>query len=329
MPITNSSIRPNFATLPDELEEVIGQDPIIINDSIMDGFGKIREDFRVEQTDDKTPIFNLEVMDVNQPAKDDFNPTPDAVKIGAKLPKFHDIDIDLVLKRSDLLKIFRSYERWVATPGRTKEEVLANPWEMFFAKKVLEKAGEGLALKGTYRGVYNELGFGSMSSIDGLFLKFAAGRGSGGDIPSSHVYNSTVTNITATNAYQEVLEVAQKTEVEPGLVGTPLIMRLSPNVYRLYNKNRRALFPEFVGPNDQAKTVDDFENITIVPDLAYGNSEHISITVAENLLFLTNEDLGNYNMKMIEGIKHWELNIHYSACVEYGWGKLIFSNNRV
>lgn len=326
MPVI-SSTQPNFDSLPDELESLISQSPIVINESVMDGFGKIRNDFQVEQSDSKTPIVSIVTKDANQPAKDDFTPTADAVKIGAKMPTFFDIDIDLVLKRSDILKIFRSYERLVTTGQMTKEQVLANPWELFFINQVLRKSGEGLALYGTYKGVFNQAGFGSMSSIDGLIKKFTAGRGAGGDIPSANVLNSVGTGLSVTNIYDEVRSICALTDSNPALSAKPLKFKISPTNKRLFDTNRRAKFPNTVGPNEVARTVDDFDNISFDVDPALATSNLMFIS--PDLFFFTNEDTGKYQVKMKEQIKWFELNILYSACVEYGLGSEWFGNNRL
>lgn len=326
MPIT-SSINPNFDSLPDELENLISGNPIIVNESVMDGFGKIRKDFNVEVTDAKTPIFSVVAKDANKPASDDFNPTTDAVKINAKLPNFFDIDIDLALKRSDVLKIFRSYERLITTGNMTKEQVLAMPWELFFVNTVLQKSGEGLALYGTYRGVFNQSGFGSMSSIDGLIKKFTAGRGTGGDIPSANVVTSAATPLTDQNIYDEVKAICALTDSNPALAAKPLKFKISPSNKRKYDTNRRAKYPNHVGPNEVAKTVDDYDNITFDVDPALASSNLMFIS--PDLFFLTNEDVSKYRVKMKEYTKHWELNILYSACVEYGLGSEWFGNNRL
>lgn len=325
MPVT-SSIQPNFDSLPDELESLISQSPVILNESVMDGFGKIRNDFQVEQSDSKTPIVSIITKDANQPAKDDFSPTADVVKIGAKLPTFFDIDIDMVLKRSDLLKIFRSYERLATTGAMTKEQLLANPWELFFIQQVMNRSGEALALYGTYKGVYNVAGVGSMSSIDGLIKKFTAGRASG-DIPSSNVVNSVGTALSNTNIYDEVRAICALTDTNPALSAKPLKFKISPSNKRRYDENRRTKFPNTVGPNEVSVTVDDFDNIVFDVDPALAQKD--TMFIAPDLFFFTNEDVSKYHVKMVQQVKWVELNIMYSACVEYGLGSEWFGNNRV
>jgi hypothetical protein len=326
MPVT-SSIQPNFASLPDELENLVGQSPIVINESVMDGFGKIRKDFQVEVSDSKTPIMSIVAKDANKPASDDFTPTADAVKIAAKLPTFFDIDIDLVLKRSDMLSIFRSYQRLVTTGQMTKEQVLQNPWQLFFLETVMKKSGEGLALYGTYKGVFNQAGFGSSSSIDGLLKKFTAGRGVGGDIPSANVLASAATALSVANIYDEVRAICALTDNNPSLSARQLKFKISPTNKRLYDVSRRGKFPNTVGPNETAVTVDDYDNITFDVDVALAGSN--CMFISPDLFFFTNEDVSKYHIKMKEYTKYWELNVLYSACVEYGLGSEWFGNNRL
>ncbi|MCA0229892.1 MAG: hypothetical protein LCH91_05470 [Bacteroidetes bacterium] len=323
--LSNSSV--DVSSIPSELQALVNNNPVLLSEYLMDGFGLIQKNFQVIQTDDKTPLISYEVADVLQPAKDDFNPTANAVSHKVRYADFKDMDIDLSLKRSDILKIYRSYERYIM--GLTsKEEVLANPVQLYFLKDILARAGRNLALKTAYKGVYNASGSGSLAVADGLLLKFAAGRGVGGDIPSAQVYDSTVESITASNAYNEVNNVAQLTMSNPDMAGMPMLLRLSPEFYLKYKQNRRALFPNVVSPMENPTVLDDFQNITLVQEFGLQSTEFAFIEPGDNLFFTTDENVGNYSIKIIEDVKGWKLNIMLSGGFQYGAGKHLFMNDR-
>lgn len=327
--ITNSLVNSvPIADLPDALEAIIGQNPRLINDYVSDGFSKIRQDFVVDETDDKTPLINMQVMDILQPAKDDFNPTEDAIKFGARLPEFHDIDIDLSLKRSSVLNIYRSYIRFV-TGLKSQKDVLDNPWPLFFLKEVMMKAGHDLAVFSAFRGVRTNNQVGALKVLNGLLYKFTAGRGGGGDIPTGNVFDSTTDAAGFdADAYDEINSIAQLTEADDKLAGRPLIMYVSAATYRKYRGVRRAASPNIVSLNDFPETLDDFPNIRFKVEEGLGNKRFSFITVPNNLYFILNENYTNFNLKMIEDVKGWSMNVMFSADVNYGVGRWIFSNDR-
>lgn len=318
----------NIDNLPAELEETISRNPIVFNEFLIDGFSRIREDFHVMESDDKTPLVTMAVMDILQPAKDDFDPTPDAVKFGAKLPEFHDIDIDLSLKRSEILNFYRSYLKYVVGL-KTQEDVLRNPWPLFFLQQILQKAGHDLAIITAYRGVRNNSQKGALHVLNGLLYKMTQGRATGGDIPSGNVYNSaTSANDFDADVYDEINEIAQLTEADPTLAGREMEMRMSARTYRLFRATRRAKSPETIGLADMPTKLDDFPHIGIKVEDGLGAKRFAFITVPGNLHFTFNQNYDNFNAKMIEDVKGWKLNLMFSADVNYGFGKYLFSNNR-
>lgn len=319
----------DFSTLPAQLQETISANPIVFNQFLVDGFAKIREDFTVDESDERTPLISMEIRDILQPAKDDFDPTENAVKFGARMPEFHDIDIDLSLKRSDVLEYYRGYLKYV-TGLKSQAEVLQNPWPLFFLKQILEKAGHDLATVSAYMAVRNDAQKGALKVMNGLLYKLAEGRTTGGDIPTGNVYDSTTDAAGFdADAYDEINEIAQLTESHPELAGRPMILELSPRTYRHYKAARRAKSPNTVGLGEQPTTLDDFPNVTLKVETGLGNKRFSWLTVPGNKFFTFNQGFENFNAKLIEDVKGWKANLFFSADVNYGTGRYVFSNDRI
>ncbi|MDR6195915.1 hypothetical protein [Siphonobacter sp. SORGH_AS_0500] len=318
----------DISSLPAELQEVISSNPLVFNQALIDGFQKIRDDFEVIESDEKTPLVSFEIQDILQPAKDEFNPTEGAVKWGARLPEFHDIDIDLSLKRSDILSFVRSYLKYVAGV-KTQEEALANPWPLFFLQEILQKAGRDLALISAYQGVRDDNGSGAKSVMNGLLFKLAIGRATGGDIKSANVYLSTRTAAEFdANVYEEANKIAQLTENDPDIAGRAMTLEMSTRTYRLYKETRRAKSPNTISISEQPTTLDDYPNIKIKVEPGLGSKRFMWVTLDGNKFFTFNKNYENFSVKLIEDVKGWKANIMFSADVNYGTGRYLYSNNR-
>lgn len=317
-----------FDNLPTELAETISNTPEIMNTYLADGWGKIRDDFEVREQDDRTPLLSMEVMDIMRVASDDFDPSADAVKFGARLPTFNDIDIDLSLRRSDLINFYRTYLKNVIG-FKNLNDLIANPWPLFFAKEILEKAGRDLAYNSTFRGVKNPAGSGSLTVMNGLLYKFAEGRGVGGDIPTGNLLTNALTGAQFDAAvYDQANELAQLTELNPDIAGRPMKIYMSPVTYRLYKETRRLKSPNTISLSEQPKVLDNFPNIEIKIELGLSNKRFMFISLPKNLFFVLNENYQNFNAKMVENVKGWETNFMFSADVNYGVGKYLFMNTR-
>lgn len=329
--ITNNLINSvDFSGLPNALQETISTSPIVIRENVFDGWGAIRSDFEVIESDEKTPLLSLQIMDILKPASDDFDPTADAVKFGARLPDFHDIEIDLSLKRSQVLAYYRSYLKYIAG-FKNQNDVLANPWPVFFLGEIMKKSGRDLAVISAYRATRNNSLKGALYVLNGLLYHFTAGRASG-DIPSGNIHDSVAAHATGAgfdgDVYDEANAIAVLTEANADLAGQPMVLHMSARTYRLYNETRRAKSPNTISLSEKPTVLDDYPNISIKVDQGLGSKRFMFITVPGNLFFTFNEDYTNMNLKMIEQVKGWELNIMFSAGITYGVGRLIFSNNR-
>lgn len=318
-----------FDNLPNELADTISSTPEIMNMYLANGWGKIRSDFEVREQDDRTPLLSMEVMDIMRVASDDFDPSADAVKFGARLPTFNDIDIDLSLRRSDLINFYRTYLKNVIA-FQSLDALISNPWPLFFAEQILEKAGRDLAYNSTFRGVKNPAVKGSLTVMNGLIYKFAEGRGSGGDIPTDNVKNiaAMTANDFDADVYDQTNELAQLTESNPDISGRPMTVYMSAPSYRKYKATRREKSPNTISLSEQPAQLDDFPHIKIKVEEGLGNKRFQFISLPKNLFFVLNENYQNFNAKMIENVKGWEANFMFSADVNYGVGKYLFMNNR-
>ncbi|PRY47102.1 hypothetical protein CLV58_101168 [Spirosoma oryzae] len=318
----------NFDKMPSALMQVFDGRRDIITNALIDGEAALRQDFSLLVTDNKSPLVNLEVMDVLKSASDDFDPADNPLKFGARVPEFEDVDIDLHFTIGEIQTLYRSYLQFIAGL-KTEKEVIANPFEVFFITQILKTARANLRTMSSWKAVKNASTRGSAYAITGLLAKMTAGRAVNGDIASTQVRAVTAT-IDGTNAYEEVIAMCKLVEsVNEALLSQALQLRLSPGMARLVNERRIAKFPNVLKPGDVMTKVDGYESVTVTPDIGLVGKQTMAITPASNLFFVCNEDVSAYRLKVVDSVKGWDINIRMSVGFDYGYGKLLFLNDKV
>ena len=321
-------VEPNISTLPVEVRTLLSQNPVIFTDFMTSGMPWIQEHFTIVENDGQTAMWSIEALDFLRPAGDDWLPQ-DAIKLGAKVPKFEDIDGDLNIPRSQIISMARSHIKNIAKAPNLKS-ALANPMFAYgFIELLTKQAGSLLETNSIFRGVRsNTVGaVGSGLSMNGLNFKIAAGVASG-DIPAGNV-RATGGAISDANVYNEVKELAQKTAGNVAYDGKPMNLYLSPAMYRKYVQSRRAAFPteQLLNAPDPTSP-DDFSNITFVKTPGLNGSQKMFISVKANLFFCLPEGFWQPKITMIEDVKNYKTNLLFSGTVEYNFGKLVFTNDR-
>lgn len=300
----------------------------IITDVLIDGEAKIKELYQLLVTDNKSPLINLQIMDVLRAASDDFSPSAGALQFGARIPTFEDVDIDLQFTTGEIQALYRSYLQFVKGLSSEKE-VLANPFEVFFISQILRQARANLIERASWKAVKNAANLGSAYAITGLLAKMTAGRQAGGDIPSSNVLTSAAT-IDATNAYDQALALCGVVESQnQAMLETALQFRASPGQIRLINRARQLKFPNLVLPNETMDTMDGYDNIKLVADVGLVGKQTQIITPASNMNFVCNEDVSAYTLTVVKDVKATKINIRMSVGFDYGFGKFTFLNDKV
>lgn len=318
----------NITTLPTELQTLLNENPQMFVDIMTSGMPWINEHFTVIESDGRTPLWNMEVVDFLRPAGDNWLPQQ-ALKLGAKVPNFQDIDGDLEFPRSEILKMARSHVKKIAGAPSLKEAIQMKPFSYAFLSQIAAATGSLIETKGLFKGVRSAspTAQGTNLSMDGLNLKIGLGVASG-DIPTSNVHTSVAGAIDETNAYTEVQELCQKTESNVALDGTPLNFYLSPSQYRAYCKSRRIANPNIVGPGETPDTIDDFDNIKFIKTPGLSGTQKHFISVKGNLFFCVPEGFMSPAITMVEDVKLYKTNILLSASVEYNFGKMLFTNTK-
>jgi hypothetical protein len=317
----------NFDNFHADLLRTTQSDGNILLDSIMYGAETLREDFTVVTARDKTALLGLDVKDGFKPASDIFDPS-EVLAAKSRFVDFKEADIDISFTLSDIKKMYQTYLGWLKTAGRTLAEVNANPFELFFINHIINTHFEFIRLETAWNGVYNAAGSGALSIADGFLTRFTAERGVGGDIKSSHVFDGEP--LTVENAYEQINGLAQLVRSEaPKLSKKPLNLYLSAAAYDLYRWNRRTKFKEHVGPADRPTVLDDFSNITFVIDPGLADSDHLSITPKKNLLFVANENPGEFYLNIVKNIKSWDMTIRVSLGFDFATPDWLFLNDQV
>lgn len=300
---------------------------LLIQQAVMYGADSLSNDFNVQLTRDKAPLVRMDMKDGMKVASDNFA-GQQLLDVKSRVATFVEGDIDIEIKFSDIKAAYQTYLGWLVEPSRTLAEVRETPFELFFIRRVIAQHFEYIRLKTAYKGVYNAAAVGSENLTDGFITKFTAGRGVGGDIAASHVFDGEA--ITAANAYAQVNGVANLIDgVNSKLRNEQLIAVMSHTVYDKYRANRRALFPNFVGPADMPTVLDDYSNIKIVVEPGLAGKETIVITKKDNLCFIANENPGVYQINVVKAIKSWQISIRISAGFDYASPDWTFINDLV
>ncbi|MCX6216557.1 hypothetical protein [Spirosoma sp.] len=318
----------DFSKLPTELMQVFDGRKDIVTTVLVDGEASLRADFEMLVTDNKSPLINLEVMDVLKAASDEFDPAEGALKFGARVPSFEDVDIDLHFTVGEIQTMYRSYLQYVKGL-ESEKDVLANPFQVFFLEQIIKTARANLRTLASWKAVKNGANKGSIYAITGLLAKLTAGRGVNGDIPSENVLTAAAT-IDDTNSYEQVIAMCKQVEAaNEALLNIPLQLRLSPSLARSVNRRRQAKFSNVLRPDDVMTAIDGYDNVTLKADVGLSGKQTMVITPASNLFFVCNEDVSAYRLKAIETVKGYDINIRMSVGFDYGFGKLVFPNDKV
>ncbi|OJW76340.1 hypothetical protein [Spirosoma sp. 48-14] len=318
----------DFSKLPSALMQVFDGKKEIITDVLTDGEAKIRELYQLLVTDNKSPLVNLQIMDILRAASDDFTPSQGALQFGARVPTFEDVDIDLQFTTGEIQTLYRSYLQYVKGLSSEKD-VLANPFEVFFLEQILRTARANLIEKASWKAVKNAANTGAIYAITGLLSKLTTGRQAGGDIPAGNVFTSATT-VDDTNSYEQVIGLCQTVETtNQAMLEIPLQLRCSPGMARSINRRRQAKFPNLVRPNEVMRQVDGYENIVITPDVGLTGKSTMVITPGSNLNFVCNEDVSAYTLTVVKDVKAIKINIRMSVGFDYGFGKFTFLNDKV
>lgn len=320
----------NINTLPTEVQTLLNDNPQVLVDFMTQGMPWIADNFTIIENDGRTALWNIEVLDFLRPAGQDWLPVQ-AVKLGAKVPTFEDIEGDLEIPRDQILSMARSHVKKLSGAGTIQEVLQSNPFAYSFIQLIGSRTGSLIEQKGLFKGVRSAAvgAQGAGLSLNGMNLRIAQGVASG-DIPASNVYTSPVGALDAAGQYSEVLNICQKTTSNVSLDGTPMNYYLSPSNYRLYKQGRRLAYPNTVSVNDNPQTVDDFDNIRFVISPGLAGSDKQYINKKENQFFAMPDGLvGSPVITMVPDIKVMKSNIFTSAWVGYNWGKLLFTNTRV
>lgn len=317
----------DITQIPSDLLAHVEANPEIISDIIQDGFQQVANDFDVRYAEDEEVITSMRVMDTLRVASDDFKPAKGA-DFKTRKWKLQEVDADFFIPRSQILAIAKSYLRKVKSFGNV-QAVLDNPFETFFLQEIIQGQGLFLRENTAWKGDADAAQVGSLTAMDGLLLKIITGAAGGGDIPAANTL--AVAGAFASNEaiYEHIQELSEKFDDNlPRLAETSTEIRLSRSMWKKYNKGRRALFPDHVGPNETTASPDDHDNKKFVIDPGLAGKETVVITPPSNLFFGT--DGAIYPRLSIQPqLKGWEVNIFLRGAFDYAHGPFIVRNNKV
>lgn len=319
----------DFSALPSSLQGIAVSKGVLLPTYMFDAMSEILQGFDVIQNDGKTPLYTWEFIDNIKKAEDAFNSNK-VSKLTARIPTIEDYEIDTEISRSELISIFRSYQKWMMGLN-TLDQALTADFAIFFLQKAMkELIVQKIALKAVWKGVRTstQSDRGAEKSFTGMIKRISDGYGVGGDIPAGNVHEQE-DPLDATNAYNEINSVCQLAYNEPDLVGIPIDVFLSEQAWINYCKNRQALSPNTVKLGETVNKPDYMPNLTFKPQHGLAGKETVVATPVGNFKFSVNDNPNHYNLEMVKVIKGYQLNILASGGVDYGYGKYTFCNDAV
>ncbi|UHG90126.1 hypothetical protein [Spirosoma oryzicola] len=319
----------NFGTDLMRTVQDMGGNIVLIN-STLDGVASLQNDFSTEIIRDKGLLVSAEIKDAFKAASDKFE-GQNALEIRSRKADFTEGDIDLEITLDQIKKAYRSYYGWMLEPTRTESEVRDNPFELFFIRQIIRQHFQFARTKTVWKGVYNTTAKGAENIADGFLKKFTAARAStdaAAKISANHVFDGE--DLTDDNAYEQINGLAQLVaSTREDMLAIPLNFYLSQVSYDKYRRNRRALFPEHVGPADKPTTLDDYSQISFVIDPGLAGKQTMAITPKDNLKFIANEAPGVYHINIVKQVKSWQISIRVSIGFDFASPDLLFINDAV
>lgn len=319
----------DFGSLPASLQGIAVSKGILLPTYMFDAMAEVLQGFDVIQNDGKTPLYTWEFIDNIKKAEDAFNSNK-VSKLTARIPTIEDYEIDTEISRSELISIYRSYQKWMMGL-ESLDQALAADFAIFFLQKAMkELIVQKIALKAVWKGVRTatQADRGAEKSFTGMMKRIADGYGVGGDIPAGNVFEQA-NAIDATHAYVEINSVCQLAYNDPDLVGIPIDVFLSEQSWINYCKNRQILSPNTVKLGETVDKPDYMPNLTFRPQHGLASKEFVCATPKGNFKFSVNDNPSHYNLEMIKAIKGYQLNILASGGVDYGYGKYNYCNDAV
>jgi hypothetical protein len=319
----------NFGTDLMRTVQDMGGNIVIVN-STLDGVASLQNDFTTEIIRDRGQLVSAEFKDAFKAASNTFEGRK-AMEVRSRLASFTEGDIDLEITLDDIKKAYRSYLGWVMAPTNTEADIRENPFELFFIRQIIQKHFQFIRLKTVWKGIYNTTPVGAENIADGLLKKFTAARASTNPaekIQANHIFDAEA--LTDDNAYEMVNGLAKLVASErEDMLAVPLNLYLAQTSYDKYRRNRRALFPEHVGPADKPTTLDDYSQISFKIDPGLSGKETMAITPKENLKFIANEAPGAYYINIVKQVKSWQISIRVSVGMDFASPDLLFINDAV
>ena len=319
---------PDFSNLPEELQAAAITQGVLLPTYMHQGLEALLDSFDVIQNNGRTPLYTWEFIDMIKKAEDAYNPDKIA-NLTARIPIIEDYEIDTGISRSELIKIYRSYQAMILGLN-SLDEALKGDFMVFFIQKVMrELIVQKIALKGVWKGIRtgNQADRGADKSFTGLLKRLIDGCATGGDIPTANIFDSTDA-LDATHSYNEINEVCQLAYNDPDLVGIPLNVYLSDQAYTNYSKNRQTLNSTTVAPGTIVTSPDFMPNLTFKPQWGLAGSEKVVVTPKSNLVFSVNENPEHFNFELVKVIKGFQMNVLASGGIDYGYGKYLFLNDK-
>ena len=112
---------------------------------------------------DEMPLPRMELGSIVKPGENpDFEPTPNALKFGARIIKVRDCKVDLLLVPKELEKTYLGKYK------RRRADVMEIPFEQYILDQIKAKVAEEMRLYALHRGVYNASGSSAIDTMTGI-----------------------------------------------------------------------------------------------------------------------------------------------------------------
>lgn len=244
-----------------------------------------------EGVSDELPLPKITMGSIVQPGNDtNFNPTANAIQVGARILKTRQWKVDLTINPRALVKTWLGFTK---QPGTRQSKM---PLEQFIMMEIVKQIQHELRMLSVYRGVFNGAGTGAIDVCNGL-LKLIAD-----EITATNLTPVVTGAISSSNVVDKILSVhdlmpEQYKDAEDGLI------LANPTIFDWYTRKLNPVFTSNLvatteGGAIQRRRINEIQiegtNYMLKREPGLGSSQRLICTLKRNL-HLGIDTMSDYN----------------------------------
>lgn len=250
-----------------------------------------------EGVSDELPLPKITMANIVQPGNDStFNPTANAIGVGARILKTRNWKVDLTINPRALVKTWLGFTK---QPGTRQTKI---PLEQYIMMEIKKQIQQELRMLSLYRGVHNGAGTGAIDVCNGL-LKLVAD-----EITATNLTPVVTGAITSSNVVDKILAVYDAMD-EPYKNAENGQVLVNSTIFDWYTRKLNPLFTANLvstseGGAIQKRKINEVQlegtNYMLKREPGLGTSQRIISTLKENLHMGidTESDYNNFDFQV-------------------------------